>query len=79
MRHCDPAAAKLRGVYKQSEYGRVILPLVALRRRDRVLEPTKAEVLPRHEALKGRVENVAPVLESVIAEALGPLGWSPTR
>ncbi len=46
MRHCDPAAAKLRGVYKQSEYGRVILPLVPLRRRDRVLEPTKAEVTP---------------------------------
>ena len=58
-------ADKLRGVYKQSEYGRVILPLVVLRRLDCVLEPTKAEVLARHEALKGRVENVAPVLESV--------------
>jgi type I restriction enzyme M protein len=27
-------ADKLRGVYKQSEYGRVILPLVVLRRLD---------------------------------------------
>ena len=35
----------LRGDYKQSEYGRVILPLVVLRRLDCVLEPTKAEVL----------------------------------
>ena len=61
-------ADKLRGVYKQSEYGRVILPLVVLRRLDCVLEPTKEAVLARHEALKGRVENVAPVLESVAGE-----------
>ena len=31
----------LRGVYRQSEYGRVILPLTVLRRLDCVLEPTK--------------------------------------
>jgi type I restriction-modification system DNA methylase subunit len=37
----------LRGDYKQSEYGRVILPLVLLRRLDCVLEPTKAQVLAR--------------------------------
>ena len=61
-------ADKLRGVYKQSEYGRVILPLVVLRRLDCVLEPTKADVLARHEALKGRVENVAPVLRAVSGE-----------
>ena len=36
----------LRGDYKQSEYGRVILPLVVLRRLDCVLEPTKQQVLP---------------------------------
>ena len=35
----------LRGDYKQSEYGRVILPLTVLRRLDCVLEPTKARVL----------------------------------
>ncbi|MEX0684013.1 MAG: class I SAM-dependent DNA methyltransferase [Dehalococcoidia bacterium] len=61
-------ADKLRGVYKQSEYGRVILPLVVLRRLDCVLEPTKAAVLARHEELKGRVENVGPVLESVAGQ-----------
>ncbi len=35
----------LRGDYKQSEYGRVILPLTVLRRLDCVLEPTKEAVL----------------------------------
>src|SRR5947208_3370842 len=35
----------LRGDYKASEYGRVILPLTVLRRLDCVLEPTKAAVL----------------------------------
>ncbi len=51
----------LRGDYKQSEYGRVILPLVLLRRLDCVLEPTKAQVLARAEALAGTVgEGVAP-------------------
>ena len=35
----------LRGDYKQSEYGRVILPLTVLRRLDCVLEPTKPAVL----------------------------------
>ena len=35
----------LRGNYKQSDYGRVILPFTVLRRLDCVLEPTKAAVL----------------------------------
>src|SRR6478672_972433 len=35
----------LRGDYKQSEYGKVILPFTVLRRLDCVLEPTKASVL----------------------------------
>jgi type I restriction-modification system DNA methylase subunit len=41
----------LRGDYKQSEYGRVILPLVLLRPLDCVLEPTKAQVLARAKLL----------------------------
>jgi type I restriction enzyme M protein len=61
-------ADKLRGVYKQSEYGRVILPLVVLRRLDCVLEPTKQAVLDRAEQLSGKVENVEPVLCSVSGE-----------
>ena len=37
----------LRGDYKQSDYGKVILPFTVLRRLDCVLEPTKAAVLGR--------------------------------
>ena len=37
----------LRGDYKPSEYGRVILPFTVLRRLDCVLAPTKAEVLAK--------------------------------
>lgn len=40
----------LRGDYKQSEYGKVILPMVVLRRLDCVLEPTKSAVLERNHA-----------------------------
>lgn len=52
----------LRGDYKQSEYGRVILPLTVLRRLDCVLEPTKPKVLEMAGRLAGKVENVDPVL-----------------
>ncbi|RQS76187.1 SAM-dependent DNA methyltransferase [Burkholderia sp. Bp8963] len=40
----------LRGDYKQSEYGRVILPFTVLRRLDCVLETTKAAVLAEFDA-----------------------------
>ncbi len=49
----------LRGDYKQSEYGRVILPLVVLRRLDCVLEPTKSKVLVAA-ARDGLVERAGP-------------------
>ena len=58
----------LRGDYKQSEYGKVILPLTVLRRLDCVLKPTKAAVLKRYDQLKGQVDNIDPVLESVAKE-----------
>ncbi|MFN8232214.1 MAG: class I SAM-dependent DNA methyltransferase [Actinomycetota bacterium] len=58
----------LRGTYKQSDYGKVILPLVVIRRLDCVLEPTKAGVLKRAESLKGKVENVEPVLRAVAGQ-----------
>jgi type I restriction enzyme M protein len=62
-------AELLRGDYKQSEYGKVILPMVVLRRLDCVLEPTKKAVLARSEALKGSgIENVEPVLCAVSGE-----------
>lgn len=52
----------LRGDYKRSEYGRVILPLTVLRRLDCVLEPTKAEVLAEYKRLKGKLKDPSPVL-----------------
>ncbi len=56
----------LRGDYRQSEYGRVILPLTVLRRLDCVLEPTKDAVLERAKKLrKDGVKNVGPVLGSI--------------
>ena len=42
----------LRGDYRQSEYGKVILPFTVLRRLDCVLEPTKAAVLKEYEKRK---------------------------
>jgi len=41
-------AELLRGDYKQSEYQKVVLPLVVIRRLDAVLEPTKAAVLGKY-------------------------------
>jgi type I restriction enzyme M protein len=58
----------LRGDYRQADYKNVILPLTVLRRLDCVLEPTKAAVLGRAEKLRGRVENIEPVLRSVSGE-----------
>jgi type I restriction enzyme M protein len=55
----------LRGDYKQSEYGRAILPLVVLRRLDCVLEPTKPQVLTKLAALRGKLENVGPVFQAI--------------
>ncbi len=40
----------LRGDYRQSDYGKVILPFTVLRRIDCVLEPTKEAVLAEHAA-----------------------------
>ena len=43
----------LRGDFKQSQYGRVILPFTILRRLECVLEPTKEKVLKQVDKLKG--------------------------
>ncbi len=59
----------LRGDYKQSEYGKVILPLTVIRRLDCVLEPTKAKVLATASRLAGKFENVDPVLRQASGEA----------
>ncbi|EPR0190336.1 type I restriction-modification system subunit M [Vibrio parahaemolyticus] len=42
----------LRGDFKQSQYGRVILPFTLLRRLECVLEPSKDAVVTEHERIK---------------------------
>lgn len=56
----------LRGDFKQSEYGKVILPMTVLRRLDCVLRDTKPKVLARYETLKGgKVKNLDPILQRI--------------
>ncbi len=53
----------LRGDYKQSDYGKVILPLTVLRRLDCVLEESKEKVLKKYEQIKSSpVQNFDPIL-----------------
>ena len=52
----------LRGDYKQSDYGKVILPFTVLRRLDCVLEPTKAAVLAEFAAKQKAGLNPEPFL-----------------
>jgi type I restriction enzyme M protein len=56
----------LRGDYKQSDYGKVILPLTVLRRLDCVLLKTKDEVLKKFEQVKTmNIQNQDPILNKV--------------
>src|SRR6266542_4520523 len=58
----------LRGAYKQADYGKVILPMTVLRRLDCVLEPTKAKVLAKAEAMKGgkvKEQNLGPDMNRI--------------
>ena len=52
----------LRGDYKQSEYGKVILPFTVLRRLDCVLEKSKPSVLAEFEKRKATKVNPEPFL-----------------
>lgn len=52
----------LRGNYKQSEYGKVILPFTVLRRLDCVLEPTKRVVLAENAKREKAKLNPEPFL-----------------
>lgn len=52
----------LRGDYKQSEYGKVILPFTVLRRLDCVLEPTKEAVLQEKASREQAGLNAEPFL-----------------
>ncbi|MGH2750869.1 MAG: type I restriction-modification system subunit M [Actinomycetota bacterium] len=58
----------LRGNYKQADYGKVILPLVVLRRLDCVLEPNKDKVLTTLDKLQSKVDNIDPLLRQASGE-----------
>jgi type I restriction enzyme M protein len=53
----------LRGDYKRSEYGKVILPFTVLRRLDCVLAPTRQAVLDRKAQLEGKIQNMDGMLK----------------
>jgi type I restriction enzyme M protein len=55
----------LRGDYKPSEYGRVILPFTVLRRLDCVLAPTKAQVLAKKAECEAQGLNPEPFLARI--------------
>jgi type I restriction enzyme M protein len=50
-------AETLRGDFKQSEYGKVILPFVVLRRLDCILEPTKEVVIKAYKSLPKGIDE----------------------
>lgn len=52
----------LRGDFKQSQYGRIILPFTLLRRMECVLEPTKEAVVRESYAQEGRPDHVREML-----------------
>ena len=62
-------ADTLRGDFKQSEYGKVILPFVVLRRLDCILEDTKDEVLSISEQLPEDIDDA--VRDQMLSEAAG--------
>ena len=61
----------LRGDFKQSQYGRVILPFTILRRLECVLEETKPQVLAQFEKLKGMKNLEEEAREKFLLKAAG--------
>jgi len=58
----------LRGDYKQSDYGKVILPFTVLRRLDCVLEPSKEAVLAEKDLREGQGLDPEPFLLRVAGQ-----------
>ena len=50
--YCWSIADLLRGDFKQSQYGRIILPFTLLRRLECVLQDSKDKVLAEHNRIK---------------------------
>ncbi|MBI9108341.1 MAG: type I restriction-modification system subunit M N-terminal domain-containing protein [Spirochaetales bacterium] len=64
----------LRGDFKQSQYGRIILPFTLLRRLEGVLEPTKAAVLAEYENVKA-MNLPEEAEEKLVLRAAGSLSF----
>jgi type I restriction enzyme M protein len=64
----------LRGDFKQSQYGRVILPFTLLRRLEGVLEETKSAVLAEHEKLQ-KMNLTEEAQEKLLLRATGGLSF----
>ena len=58
---CDDV---LRGLFKQHEYGDVILPFVVLRRLDCVLEGKKDEIIKVHREYKDKFDDTSKIIHS---------------
>jgi len=56
----------LRGLFKQHEYGDVILPFTVLRRLDCVLEPHKDEVFKIYEEYRTKIDDPTPIIKTRI-------------
>lgn len=56
-------AELLRWGRKNHEYADVILPLIVLKRLDDVLAPTKEAVIEKYNSLKGKVQELTPILQ----------------
>jgi type I restriction enzyme M protein len=69
----------LRGTYKQSQYGKVILPLVVIRRLDAALESTKDAVQAELARSSGTIFNLEPLLSKAAGQSFyntSPLGFT---
>ena len=64
----------LRGDFKQSQFGRIILPFTLLRRLEGVLEETKAKVLAQYETLQNS-EMSEEVMAKMLLRATGGLSF----
>ncbi len=64
----------LRGDFRQSQYGRIILPFTLLRRLEGVLEESKPAVLETHEKV-GKMNLPEEAQEKMLLKATGGLSF----
>lgn len=72
--YCWSIADLLRGDFKQSQYGRVILPFTLLRRLEGVLEETKEQVLAAYEKVQ-KMNLPEEAQEKLVLRATGGLSF----